>query len=274
MSRVSTATLVCCVAACMLLVPASSRAAAPTSTELLSKAIAAAGGQKALDALGVLEVRAEEEQTRADGTTTKSSTHAFVSGGKLQHLRLEEAGGWVLVRAGLSGWASQNGQADSRPQTPLMASGTVAQRMFPLLLPFSLGIDGVQLSEPTEATFEGKPAWRLGVTFPKGFFQNPILVTRWDLYLARTDLSLLSLEFRPSPEYARTGAEGVRYRVLTSQKVGGCSLPANLLTEGVDAEGGPSGHFRVTKVTAAVRGPWDPALFLSPQQLKEIEGEE
>ncbi len=249
-------------------------AAPPTAAELLERVLTAAGGQQAFAGLGVVELTVGDEETRLDGTTASGSGHAYASGAHLEHLRVEHSNGLVLVRGGGTGWATMNGQPDRRPQTPKMAMGTVTQSLFPLLLPFSLGMDGVTLGAVTEVTFDGAPAWRLEVSFAKDFFANPVLVTRWLVHVSRASGAVLAAEFQPAESLAHSGATGMRYRVLETQRVGACRLPAHVLAEGVDGNGAPTGQTRVSRVTAVVRGPHDPALFLSPDQLKAIDGED
>jgi len=64
----------------------------------------------------------------------------------------------------------------------------------------------------------------------------------------------------------------IRYRVLKQAAIGsGAQLPVQVLLDGIDLNGSPTGHVRVTKMQLTLRGPFDPKLFLSPQELEAIE---
>ena len=64
----------------------------------------------------------------------------------------------------------------------------------------------------------------------------------------------------------------IRYRVLKQAAIGsGAQLPVQVLLDGIDLNGSPTGHVRVTKMQVTVRGPFDPKLFLSPQELEALE---
>ena len=261
-------------AAVPLLLPSTAVAAPPTANAVLDRLLAAAGGQKALGDIGMLELRFTDEETKPDGTTTTSSDRAVVSGAKVDHARYEMGNDVVLARNPDTSWATISGQLDTRPQTPMMSTGSINRRLFSALLPFSLGQPGVTLSPPRETRFEGTPAWTLDVTLPRGFFANPIMDTTWQLVVAQSDLSFLCLELRPAMEYVNAGAQGLRYRLLKTQRAGAAKVPAEILTEAVDTEGVPSSGHRVTRIAATVHERWDPALFIDPQRLALIEGDD
>lgn len=261
-------------AAAPLLLPSTAAAAPPTADAVLDRLLAAAGGQKALGAVGMVELRFSDEETKADGTTTLTSDRAVVSGARVDHARYEMNSDVVLARNPDTSWATIAGELDTRPQTPMMSSGSINRRLFSALLPFSLGQSGVTLGPPRETRFEGTAAWVLDVTLPRSFFANPIMDTTWQLIVAQSDLSFLCLELRPPMEYVSAGAQGVRYRVLKTQRAGGAKLPAEILTEAVDVEGVPTGNHRVTRIAATAHERWDPALFIDPQRLALIEGDE
>ena len=48
-------------------------------------------------------------------------------------------------------------------------------------------------------------------------------------------------------------------------------LPVQVLLDGIDLNGSPTGHVRVTKMQATVRGPYDPKLFLHPLEVQALE---
>jgi hypothetical protein len=261
------------VAAALVAAASWAPAAQPTPQEVVEKMLDAAGGRQAFAELGVLEFAIDEQETRTDGTTTTTKIKAYMPTNQPDTMRLDMDGGVTLVRTGpgWSGWATVGGVVDTRDQTPRMASGTAAQRLFPLVLPFALTLKGVNLQEVAESTFEGSPALRLRVGFTRSFFASPIMNTDWDLYISPTDYTLIAAQFQPSGQFTRVAKEGVRYRVMGTKRVDSVRLPSNILMEGIDANGLPTPHARIINITASVRGPWDPALFLHPDKLKALE---
>jgi hypothetical protein len=258
----------------MLLSLIAAQVGAAAEETAVNRIVVGTGCRALLEKFDVLELSVADEETRANGNTSQSSYRIELTGGKLEHARVEQADGLTLVRTEGSGWAAMNGQLDQRPQTPAMAAGTVAVRVFPLMLPCSLGMDGVQVDAVSDATLEGKPVWKLDVSFPKGFFANPIMGGKWQVWVAKADYAPLQAEFQPPIEFAREAKVGIRYRYLKTARVGGCLLPSYVLAEGVDTAGVATGQNRVSKVTAAVRGGFDPTLFVRPDLIQALDGEE
>jgi hypothetical protein len=248
-------------------------AAAPSPESVVASMLNAEGGADAFHKLGVLELAVSEDESTADGRTRQDTFTAYASTIELSHLRLElPRRGIVIARSGGEGWATVNGKPDTRPQTSAMAVGTCNQRLFPLLLPFSASMAGTSATAVSEATFQGQPAWRLDLVFERDFFSSPVMNVTWQIYASKKDGSFLGAEYQPPLEYAaKAGAEGVRYRVLTTQKVGGVTLPSQVLMEGIDSKGVANGHNRTVKIAASVRGPWDAALFMDPRKVQAIE---
>ena len=253
-----------------LAAPAVGGAATPTPEEIVERMIAAVGGD-AFANLGVIELEISEEETKNDGTQSKRSYSAYADAGTLRNFRLELPPNLVLGRFGTARWATQNGVLDERPQTPSMVAGTLNQRLFPLLLPFSLKMEGVRISKVEETTWEGRDAWLLFLPFPKGFFSSPVLNTTWEMVVAKDDASILAVEFVPSPEYRKVETEGIRYRILKYEDVHGAKLGSWFLLNAISVNRQESGHVRVTKVKWSVRGPWEPALFMNPKELEAFD---
>lgn len=259
--------------AAVLTVPIQAHAAPPNADELLESMLEAAGGMEAFRELGVLEIALNEEETAADGTQRNRMSTAYLDAKTLADLRLDLPGEIVVARNGSTAWATRSGAIDDRPQTAKMAIATLNQRLFPLLLPFSLAMEGVQLGKVRETTFEGEPAWVMAVTFSDDFFVTPSMATTWYVHISKEDGSLLTAEFFPPPGVREVSAEGIRYRVLKRTTIGaGSQLPVQVLLDGIDVNGAPTGHVRVTRMQIRVRGPFDPTLFLHPIQLEAIEG--
>jgi hypothetical protein len=258
--------------AAILTAPLPSLAAAPDAEVLLKGMIQAAGGMDAFRELGVLEISLTEEETTTKGTQRNQQSTAYVDATTLANMRLDLAGDVVVARNGATGWATISGAADERPQASRSALAALNMRLVPLLLPFTLTMDGIRFGEIHETSFEGEPAWRVALSFPHGFFLSPSMDTTWYLHVRKSDSALLAAEFYPPKDIRQIRSEGVRYRVLKQTTIGsGVRLPAQVLLDGIDLNGSPTGHVRVTKMQIRVRGPFEPALFLDPTQLKAIE---
>jgi len=256
-----------------LLVPAVSLAGPPDGAALLEGMMQAAGGLQAFRDLGVIEIALTEEETTANGTQHKKQSTAYVDAATLGSMRLELPGEVVVARKGASGWSSRAGVPDDRPQGSRMAIGTLNQRLFPLLLPFTATMKGVRLGTVYETSFEGQPAWRIAVTFEENFFITPSMAATWYFHIRKDNGALLAAEFLPPPGVRDVRSEGIRYRVLKQAPIGsGVQLPVQVLLDGIDLNGSPTGHVRVTKMQVTVRGPYDQKLFLHPLEVQALEG--
>jgi hypothetical protein len=253
-----------------LLAP-SAAAEAPDPDTLLDRMLAAAGGREAFAGLGVLQLTLQEEETTADGNTVVDSEVAYIDTAELGSLRLEIQNDVVLATHAGIGWASQAGVLDDRPQAPRMAAGAARQKLFPLLLPFSLEMPGVNLLRVSEGNFEGEPIWQVAVGFDQLFFTSAVMNTTWYLAVRRSDHALLAAQFSPSPEMYRVQIEGVLYRFVQHRTVDGVQLPTQVLLEGVSPGGQPTGHVRITTIGIERRGAFEPTLFMNPQDLEELE---
>ncbi|MCW8984932.1 MAG: hypothetical protein OQK55_06290, partial [Thermoanaerobaculales bacterium] len=217
------------------------------------------------------KLEVSQEETRSDGTRTVMSYTAYVDTGNLENQRLELANELVIAAHGAGGWSTTAGILDDRPQTTVRAERSLNQMLFPLLLPYSLQMEGVRAGEARDTTLEGRKVWAVTLPFTKGFFNSPVLTTTWLMVVAQDDYSILSLDFVPPAQYRDISAEGIRYRILKQQDVEGAKIAEQLLLVGISPAGQESGHVRVTRIKASVHGAWDPALFLSPAELDFLE---
>ena len=241
----------------------------PDPDDIVNRMIEAVGGD-AFAELGVVELEVHEEQTRNDGTQTTNDYTLIVDTRNLANLRLEYPGGAVIGANAAGGWGVANGVMDDRPQTPTMVRKNLNQTAFPLLMPYSLKMNGVWVKEVRESTLEGRAVWVLAIPFSKGFFLSPVLTTTWLMVVAQDDYSILGYEFVPPVEFRKVSPVGVRYRILKHQEVEGAKIAEQILSVGISPQGEESGLVRVTKTKASVRR-WEPALFLSPAQLEALE---
>jgi len=261
------------VLAAVLALPAAAAAEDLTPQDIVDRMIAAAGGE-AFQKLGVLKLEVSQEETRNDGTSSKSSYTVYVDAENLSNLRVEYPGNVVVGRNGGNGWSTENGKLDDRPQTPTMARTTLNQVVFPLLMPHSLKMEGVWVNEFRETTIDGREVWVLAIPFAKGFFTAPLMTTTWFLVVDRNDYSIQLYEFVPPVEFRKESPVGIRYRILKTTELDGAKVAAQLLLIGINASGMESGANRVTKIEASVHGAWDPTLFLSPQRIEVLEQED
>jgi hypothetical protein len=244
----------------------------PLDAQTLVDRIVAAAGGHGFHRLGVLEMRIDHEETTIEGERIVQQYAAYVDTSNLGNLRVEFDNGVVLGCDDGVGWAAQDGVLDGRPQSPQMASGSIHQRLFPLLLPFSLRMEGVELgSDVMVGTFEGEQVYQLALTFRQLFFASPIMTTTWHIVVRQSDYTLMTVEFLPPIDLRKVQKEGVRYRTLTTETIEGVQLPRQVLLDGIDFRRTPTGHVRVVKVTTHVRGPFEPALFLHPDRLEALE---
>ena len=244
----------------------------PEPGEIVDKAIAAVGGD-GLAKLEVLRLVVSEEKTQHDGKASSNDYTAYVDMSDLKSMRLEMAGGIVLGRTGDDAWATEMGVYDERPQTPYMANGTLNQTLFPILLPYSLRMEGVWVKEVGEIEWEGRPAWTLLIPFAKGFFTSPVLTTNWRIAVDKETFEILSVGFLPPPDLRDVQFMGVRYRILKYDDIEGARIPSQVLAIGINLEGIESGANRITKIKPTAYGPWEAGLFVNPLRLEALEGE-
>jgi hypothetical protein len=246
----------------------------PTAEAVVQKAVATADSGSALADQDMIRMSIRQEETTSDGSTESSQLTALIHGGALENTRVELSQGVSLVLNNKTGWALIRGQLDARPQTPRMAAGTVRQTLFPLLLPFSLQMQGVNLGVVTEGNFDSTPVWVVEATFELEFFAAPSMVTTWFVFIDRETNLVVGAEYLPTDEFRAIRAEGIRYRYLKRQTVGGINFAAQVLLDGIDFNGAENGHVRVTKVSSTTSGPLDLSLFINPEERDRMDAGE
>lgn len=243
----------------------------PTAEALVAKAVDAAQGDGSMDTHDMIRVAIHQEETTSDGTSKERDMTAVFHGSRVENSRLELSHGVSLALSGKTGWAMIRGEVDSRPQSPKMAAGTIRQNLLPLLMPFSLQMDGVILGAVTQSSFDGTPAWVLHISFENNFFAAPSMIVPWRVFISKEDALVLGADFLPPVEFRKVADEGIRYRVLKRQDVDGVNLPAQVLMDGIDFNGVENGHVRVTKLEAESIGPLDLSLFISPETADKLD---
>jgi hypothetical protein len=243
----------------------------PDAETIVERAVAAADPGDSLAHHDLIRAAIREEETPSGGATEIKEFTVLVHGGRLQNARLELSKDVSLVLHGGEGWATVRGELDNRPTAPRMAAGTVRQKIFPLLFPFSLQLDGVRLDEVSPATFDNREAWAVEISFAPEFFAAPSMLTTWTIFFDRELHRVLGAEFYPPEEVRSPESEGVRYRILSWKTVDDIDLPGHVLLEGLDFNGIENGHFRVTKIEYSDGGPFDPSLFVHPETLERLD---
>ena len=255
----------------LIALPGLASAETPAAETVIERAISAAELESTIAGHDMIRVAIRQEETTSDGSNSVKEFTAIVHGARLESIRLELGQGISLGLNNTIGWATIQGQVDDRPQTPRMAAGNIRQTLFPLLLPYSLRMEGVQLGMVTVGSFDGTPAWVVEITFKPDFFTAPSMLTTWKVFIDREDNLVLGAEFLPPDEFRAVTDEGIRFRVLKRQNVDGLSLPAHVLLDGIDLNGLENGHVRVTKITAKTVGPLDLGLFINPDEAARMD---
>ncbi len=245
--------------------------ATPSGEALVDLAIAAQGGETAFSKLGILQLEMSEQENLLSGEINKRASRAFVDSSNLTNLRLELGKDVVVARSGADGWALVQGKLDERIQSPRRALATTNQKLIPILLPFSLKGDGINYSNIIESSFGGEKSWLMTVNFVPNFFTSPSMNTAWRLHFSQESRKLLAAEVFPPAEYAKVLSEGMRYTVLRYKKINDVDLPAEILVDGIDANGIETGHTRIIRLETSIRGPFEPALFMHPTKLEALE---
>jgi len=258
-------------AAVLMALPGLGSAETPAAETVVERAISAVETSSTLAQHDMLRLAIHEDETASDGTNKTKDLTAIIHGGRLENIRFELGGNISIALNNNVGWATIQGQVDTRPQTPRMAAGNIRQTIFPLMLPYSLRMDGVLLGLVTEGSFDGTPAWVIDVSFKPDFFTAPSMLTRWKVFVGRADNLVLGAEFLPPAEFHAVTDEGIRYRILKRQDVDGLNLPAQVLLDGIDLNGVENGHVRVTKITAQTVGALDLGLFINPNDAAKLD---
>jgi len=238
--------------------------------EVIDSAIQAAGGMQKFNALGTLKLEITETWTPPDGKEKSRKTTAYVDT-SLQNSRLELPKEIVIVRNGKKGWATFAGKPDTRPNTPRVAPGTCRQTLLPILLPFSLKMDGVKFTPPLPGTFQGLKSHRTIMKTEEFFFQAPEIPRAWEIFLPEDTSKAVTARYRPAEEFLQAFPEGKQYQVIDRVSVGGVLLPSKIEVLGVDTSGTTTRIFEKISVKYTVLKAPDPALFLSPELRAKIE---
>lgn len=233
-------------AAVLAAAPAAAQSTPPTpsATDVIHRACRAAGGVRAFNALGTLQVEIHSQEVTSDGHTTQNARRVtFQAPGPIPG-RLEIGGVVVAGDDGEGGWALVQGHPDTRPTTTYMVRRSIQTALFPVLLPFSLHWEGVTVSKVAAGKVDGKPTWELTLTFPLSFFDNPQIGTTWKIDVDRATYAVV----RAQSPFVDLGkgikSDGMRFSWGKRTRVEGISLPTEQTINGIDLYGRENAHNR------------------------------
>ncbi len=270
MKRTCSMALFVCITGAMTVAAAAANTPARPHQALIDKMIAAARVAPAKPEGPVIKLHVREEETTSDGVAHKRSYTAWINPASILQRRLQLNASVVIGFDGHRGWATIRGQEDKRPQTPMMAAGTLNNKLFAELLPFSLQEPGVEITSVRTTTWRKKRALKLQLAFARNFFTSPIMNTAWSVIVDARTFHVLVAQFLPPKKYLAIAAEGMRYEFLKHTTAAGLRLPVSVVIIALQGEQGvESGHTAVDHVTVTTQ-PYDPTLFLSPKELKRI----
>lgn len=220
----------------------------------------------ALRRLATVKFVIDREEIALDGTQTQTKMVLYVRLPGPVPGRFEiPAAGVVAGDDGSGGWALIGGAPDTRANTPVMMKRLLTTDLFPVLLPFSLGWDGVAVTAVSPATVNGRPVWNLHVETVRTFFYTPQIANQWTVSLDRQTYEVVRAE-SPYTDLGRgITADGMRFSWATTQTVGGVRLPTQLRVIGLDAQGKENAHTRVDRIAVTQITPKEAeALFRNP----------
>ncbi len=237
---------------------------------LLKKMIAAATVKPVKRGGPVVQLKVREEETTSDGVVHKRAFTAWINPASILQRRLQLNPSVIIGFDGRYGWATIRGKEDKRPQTPTMAAGTLNNKLFAELLPFSLQEPGVTIISVSRTKWRKKPVLKLQVEVPRNFFTSPIMNTTWSVLVDPKTYHVIVAQFLPPKKYLAIAAEGMRYEFLKHTVAAGLRLPTYVVIIALQGERGTEGgHTAVDHITVTTQ-PYDPSLFLSPKELERI----
>jgi len=241
----------------------------PSPSEAVRLACEAAGGTEAFAGVGIYAVEIVSSETTTDGTATTTTQRAFILPPGPVPGRLEVIESRLIAGDdGSGGWAIQGGKPDARPATAYMVQRALNTTLFPILLPFSLHWDGVNVTDVTPSMVDGIPVWRLKVVFSKAFFITPQISTEWTVDFDQATWRPVRAESPYTDLGKQIVADGMRYTWSRPTTVGGVMLPGMVQVTGLDAGGNVRSHSRIDNVKYAAL-PDSEAVKLFPNPVPE-----
>ena len=232
---------------------AQSQVVVPTPAGAVKRACDAAGGQAAFTSVGLVELSIKREEVTQDGkTTTASKIMVFLAPGPTPGRTEDPQLKVIAADDGNGGWAVVDGQPDARPSTSYMVKRLLTGELFPLLLPFSLNWEGVNVVDVTPAQVGGQPVWRLNVALSRTFFHTPQISTSWTVDVDRRTFALVRAESPATDLGKGLRADGMRFSWGELARVKNVTLPGYQRIVGLDEGGTEKSHSRIDRITYRV----------------------
>jgi hypothetical protein len=232
--------------------PSSVLAQAPTPQSIVRQACDAAGGLAAFRALGILRIGIDREEISQDGTKTGEQKTIYIATPGPVPGRMEIPAVNILIGDdGSGGWALVGGQVDQRAATSYIVKRSLQSDLFPLLMPFSLTWDGVNLSVVEEIQVSGRKIWRLPVRLDRNFFHTPQMPTEWRVEIDQETKQVVRAEC----PYVDLGhgieSDGWRINFEGPTKLSGVTFFGLQRIIGINQQGMDNAHNRMDRHTFA-----------------------
>lgn len=146
---------------------------------------------------------------------------------------------------GGGGWALVDAAPDNRPATSYMVKRSLARILFPLLLPFSLTWDGVEVKGVQRAEVNHQPTWRLRVEFPHTMFDTPQISTTWTVDLDATSFGVVEADSPATDLGKGVRADGMRFSWRSPVRIAHVRLYGVQRVVGLNEAGEEKTHSRI-----------------------------
>jgi hypothetical protein len=218
----------------------------PTPQELVNLACEAAGGTKAYQQLGILQIDVAQNEIAQDGTPSETKTTFFLTPPGPLPGRLQIAQAEVLAGDdGSGGWGIAGDKPDDRPQTTYMVRRLLQTDLFAVLLPFSLSWNGINLGNVVAADVAGRQVWRLSVEMDSTFFFSPQVSRTWTIDFDRQTYRLVGMECPVTDLGPGMRTDGQRISFSDPVQLKGVTLFGSKKVIGLNETGTEMAHNRV-----------------------------
>lgn len=240
--------------------------APPTAEVAVRRACDAAGGLEAFQKLGILGITQKSDEVMQDGTTTSTTRLVYLLApgplpGRFEVPKSEIVGG----DDGGGGWALVGAAPDGRPATTYMVKRSLARILFPLLFPFSLTWDGVDVKSVEAAEVNHKPTWRLHVQLPHTMFDTPQVSTTWTVDVDRTTFAVVEADSPATDLGKGVQADGMRITWRDPVRIANVKLYGVQRVVGLNEAGQEKTHSRIdTQQYRVVPASQSERLFANP----------
>ena len=244
----------------------------PTANNIVDRAISAAELESSMAEHDMIRLAIHQEETTSDGTSHASDVTALIHGANLENTRVELGQGISLVLNNSDAWA-MIGRSARHPR-PDATDGCRNHPTDPV--PAVAALFPAHGGRPTRRGHRRQLRRNPGLGDRRRLHAGVLLGARaWSRpgrssSVARTTSCSAPSSCRTwSTSPASTRAFGIV--ISRRQDIGGISLAAQVLLDGIDFNGVENGHVRVTKMTAKTAGPLDLSLFIHPEEQERLD---